>query len=149
MGPMRGGEHAWANSMPDGHCRTGHSARTGWVHPGANTADERYSGADQINTANVHEPEVVCTVRTGDLHESDGVGAEDQNTPQQIGDSLYVCTAYSQILALDPDTGEEKWRYDPGATSPSPVYRPSGVITSSHSPFRIRPTKELLRFERG
>jgi quinate dehydrogenase (quinone) len=47
------------------------------------------------------------------------LGAEDQNTPLQIGDTLYVCTPYSKVLALDVDSGKEKWRYDSKATAPN------------------------------
>src|SRR3546814_17624297 len=38
-------------------------------------------------------------------------GAE--NTPLKIGDSLYVCTPKNIILALDPVTGRQRWRFDP------------------------------------
>src|SRR3546814_17431763 len=38
-------------------------------------------------------------------------GAE--NTPPKIGDSLYVCTPKNIILALDPVTGRQRWRFDP------------------------------------
>ncbi len=37
----------------------------------------------------------------------------------QIGDTLYVCTPYSKVLALDVDSGKEKWRYDSKATAPN------------------------------
>src|SRR3546814_4988728 len=38
-------------------------------------------------------------------------GAE--NTPLKIGDSLYVCTPKNIVLALDPATGRQRWRFDP------------------------------------
>ena len=44
---------------------------------------------------------------TGDIPQSNGSGAEDQNTPLQIGDTLYVCTPYSKVLALDVDSGKK------------------------------------------
>jgi quinate dehydrogenase (quinone) len=58
-------------------------------------------------------------LHTGDIPQSNGSGAEDQNTPLQIGDTLYVCTPYSKVLALDVDSGKEKWRYDSKATAPN------------------------------
>ena len=39
---------------------------------------------------------------------------EFKGTPIQIDDGLYLCTGRNVILALDPDSGEERWRYDPG-----------------------------------
>ena len=42
----------------------------------------------------------------------------DQNTPLQIGDTIYSCTTQNVVIALDPDTGTEKWRYDPQAKGP-------------------------------
>lgn len=92
---------------------------TDWAHGGGNIGGERFSAAAQINTDNVHDLEVAWIAHTGHIPESTGAGAEDQNTPQQIGDSLYVCTAYGKVLALDVDTGEEKWSFDPHASSPA------------------------------
>ncbi|MBL8771151.1 MAG: PQQ-binding-like beta-propeller repeat protein, partial [Phenylobacterium sp.] len=38
---------------------------------------------------------------------------QDQNTPLQVGDMLYACTPTNVVIALDADTGREKWRHDP------------------------------------
>src|SRR4051795_8173712 len=35
-------------------------------------------------------------------------------TPVLSGGLLYVITPFDQVLALDPGTGEERWRFDPG-----------------------------------
>src|SRR5436190_19232654 len=34
-------------------------------------------------------------------------------TPVLAGDLLIVITPFNQVLALQPDTGAERWRYDP------------------------------------
>ena len=34
-------------------------------------------------------------------------------TPVLAGGSVYVITPYDQVIALDPGTGTEKWRFDP------------------------------------
>nr|WP_243466015.1 hypothetical protein [Sodalis glossinidius] len=44
---------------------------------------------------------------------------EDQNTPLQVGDTLYVCTAYGKVLALSADSGKTRWRFDPLASAPN------------------------------
>jgi len=90
-----------------------------WAHWGNTPAGTRFAALDQINKSNVRQLEVAWMARTGDVAQSTGAGAEDQNTPLQIGDTLYVCTPYSKVIALDADTGAERWRYDPKATAPN------------------------------
>lgn len=90
-----------------------------WTDWGQGPAGQRFAAVEQISRNNVDKLAVVWTARTGDVPQSTGSGAEDQNTPQQIGDRLYVCTAYGKVLALDVDTGEEKWKFDPEAKSPN------------------------------
>ena len=79
----------------------------------------RFAALDQITRDNVNELEVAWTAHTGDIPVSKGAGAEDQNTPLQIDDTLYVCTPYSKVIALDVDSGQERWRFDSKATAPS------------------------------
>ncbi|MBX4389620.1 hypothetical protein K4H03_26450, partial [Mycobacterium tuberculosis] len=78
-----------------------------------------FAALDQINKQNVNQLQVAWVAHTGDIPQSNGSGAEDQNTPLQIGDTLYVCTPYSKVLALDVDSGKEKWRYDSKSSSPN------------------------------
>jgi hypothetical protein len=89
-----------------------------WEHWGNTTHGDRFAALDQINKQNINELKVAWVAHTGDIPQSNGSGAEDQNTPLQIGDTLYVCTPYSKVLALDVDSGKEKWRYDSKATAP-------------------------------
>ncbi|MCD7100339.1 membrane-bound PQQ-dependent dehydrogenase, glucose/quinate/shikimate family [Stenotrophomonas sp. MMGLT7] len=79
----------------------------------------RFAALDQINRDNIKDLQVAWTAHTGDVPQSTGSGAEDQNTPLQIGDTLYVCTAYSKVLAFDVDSGEQRWKYDAHAKAPS------------------------------
>lgn len=90
-----------------------------WTDWGQGPAGQRFAALEQISRSNIDKLAVAWTARTGDVPQSTGSGAEDQNTPQQIGDRLYVCTAYGKVLALDVDTGEEKWKFDPEAKSPN------------------------------
>jgi membrane-bound PQQ-dependent dehydrogenase (glucose/quinate/shikimate family) len=34
-------------------------------------------------------------------------------TPINVGQTLYLCTPYSKVIALDADTGKPRWRFDP------------------------------------
>lgn len=90
-----------------------------WAHWGNTTAGNRFAALDQINKGNIDQLQVAWTFRTGDLPESNGAGAEDQNTPLQIGNTVYTCTAYGKVFALDADTGAERWRFDPKGSAPN------------------------------
>ena len=90
-----------------------------WKHWGNTTHGDRFAALDQINKDNIDTLQVAWTFRSGDLPQSTGSGAEDQNTPLQIGDTLYHCTAYGKVFALDADSGKERWHFDPQGSAPN------------------------------
>jgi len=92
--------------------------QTDWMHWGNTTHGDRFAALDQITPENVTQLEVAWTFRTGELPESTGSGAEDQNTPLQVGDTLYYCNAYGKVFALDVDAGEQRWMFDPEGHAP-------------------------------
>jgi quinoprotein glucose dehydrogenase len=57
----------------------------------------------------------VWTYRTGDY--SDGKKTRGpstwQHTPLLVDGTLYLATPFNRVIALDPETGTEKWSYDP------------------------------------
>lgn len=81
-----------------------------WRYYGRDPGGARYAPIDQVNRENVDDLKVAWTFRTG---ETPNRGSQDQNTPLQVGDMLYVCTPTNVVIALDADTGAEKWRHDP------------------------------------
>lgn len=93
--------------------------QTEWAHWGNTPRGDRFAALDQINKNTIHDLKLAWTAHTGDIPLSNGAGAEDQNTPLQIGDSLFVCTAYGNVLALDVDNGHQKWRFDSHSASPN------------------------------
>ncbi|WP_313424360.1 membrane-bound PQQ-dependent dehydrogenase, glucose/quinate/shikimate family [Stenotrophomonas rhizophila] len=95
------------------------SEQRDWQHWGNTTAGTRFAALDQITPANITQLQVAWTAHTGDVPQSDGFGAEDQNTPLQIGDTLYLCTPHNQVVALDVDSGKQRWAFDPKATAPN------------------------------
>lgn len=90
----------------------GDNTPSDWTSYGRSTAGDRYSAFDQINRGNVSRLNLAWTYRTG---KSEGA---DQNTPLQIGDTVYTCTPTDVIAALDADTGKPRWTFDPKATAP-------------------------------
>lgn len=77
---------------------------------------QRFSKLNQITPENVNKLDVAWQIRTGDMKGPGDVGETTyQATPIKVGDSLYLCTPHSLAIALDADTGAEKWRFDPQA----------------------------------
>ncbi|WP_437615662.1 membrane-bound PQQ-dependent dehydrogenase, glucose/quinate/shikimate family [Erwinia sp. V71] len=81
-----------------------------WTAWGRNTLGQRFAQFSQVNTGNVKDLKVAWTYRTGDLAID---GAEYQTTPLKVGDTMYMCTPLNKVIALDPISGKEKWRFDP------------------------------------
>lgn len=85
-----------------------------WKAWAGDTHGSRFSRVGDITPANVKDLKVAWTAHTGEAVVP-GVGdAEDQNTPLQVGDSLYVCTTYSTVISYDIDSGKENWRFAAG-----------------------------------
>ncbi|HEY4664315.1 MAG TPA: membrane-bound PQQ-dependent dehydrogenase, glucose/quinate/shikimate family [Comamonas sp.] len=96
--------------------KTGDSAQADgdWEAYAGSHHGQRFSKLDQITPANVNQLEVAWQIQTGDKKGPGDVGeTTSQATPIKIGDSLYLCTPHSMAIALDADTGAEKWRFDP------------------------------------
>src|SRR5262245_19726967 len=89
----------------------------GWPVYAADLAGTRHSPLTQITPANVSRLEVAWTHRNGDILDGKSTLAPSafQNTPILFGDSLYLCTPRNRVIALDPETGAERWSYDPHA----------------------------------
>ncbi|PNU06772.1 glucose/quinate/shikimate family membrane-bound PQQ-dependent dehydrogenase [Novosphingobium guangzhouense] len=86
-----------------------------WEAYGNTGGGDRFVALDQITRDNVKNLQVAWTYRTGDVAVSDGNGAEDQDTPLQVGDTVYICTPHNNVIALDADTGREKWKAEVNA----------------------------------
>lgn len=75
----------------------------------------------QITPENAHKLVPAWTYRTGDIPGPNDPGETTaENTPLKVNGMLYVCTLHSQVIALDPDTGKEIWRFDPKITPKVP-----------------------------
>jgi quinate dehydrogenase (quinone) len=84
-------------------------AQKDWAHYGNTEGGSRFAALDQINRTNVDKLKVAWTYHTGDIAESDGNGAEDQLTPLQIGNRVYLCTPHNNLIAVDADSGKKIW----------------------------------------
>lgn len=99
-----------APAMPDGE----------WQAYGRTEFGDRYSPLKQITPGNIGKLQEAWRIRTGDMPTAkDPVEITNQNTPLKVNGMLYACTAHSKVLALDPDTGKEIWRFDPQIQGPN------------------------------
>ncbi|HEY9555074.1 membrane-bound PQQ-dependent dehydrogenase, glucose/quinate/shikimate family, partial [Allosphingosinicella sp.] len=127
-----------------------------WPAYGGTDGAQRYSPLNQINRSNAARLERAWVYRTGDIPEEDW-GAE--TTPLKVGDTLYLCSARNILIALDPATGRERWRFDPqvsddwipytaacrgvayyesrAADEPQPASAPEGTATGALCAARI------------
>ena len=89
--------------------------RDDWPFYGHDTGGMRYSSLTQITRANVERLAVAWTYHTGDI--SDGSRGMQrggfETTPLVVDGTLYLTTGFNRVIALDPETGRERWTYDP------------------------------------
>ncbi|MEO1014359.1 MAG: pyrroloquinoline quinone-dependent dehydrogenase [Pseudomonadota bacterium] len=91
-------------------------AQEGWSDYGATPGGSRYSSHAQITRENVTDLQVAWSFSTGDMEkrpESVINRMAAEGTPLLVGGALIFCTPFNEVIALDPGTGEAKWRYDP------------------------------------
>ncbi len=77
-----------------------------WLTYGGNYDEHRHSRLTKIDTANVSQLGVAWTY---DLRTNRGV----ESTPIVVDGVMYVTSAWSVVHALDAETGEELWVYEP------------------------------------
>jgi quinoprotein glucose dehydrogenase len=90
-------------------------AAAGWPVYASDPAGRRWSPLDEITPANVARLELAWEYHTGDRYTPD-LGRRNhafQATPILLGDALYFCTPRSRVVALDAETGAERWVFDP------------------------------------
>jgi quinoprotein glucose dehydrogenase len=94
----------------------GASADAGWGYYGGDQGGMRFSPAQQITTANVDDLEPLWTYSTGDIAKRDAKTmrrTKFEATPILVGGKLLLCSSFNEVIALDPGSGEELWRFDP------------------------------------
>lgn len=100
------------------------NASGSWPMVNLDSGAMRYSPLTQITPANVHRLKVAWIYHMeparadGSLPGNTWRMSEDQ--PLVVGNTMYVVTPYSRVVALDPATGREKWVYGiPGSDQAS------------------------------
>jgi quinoprotein glucose dehydrogenase len=86
-----------------------------WASYGNDPGGMRYSPLRQINRENVSTLKVAWIFHTGDVSD----GSHDRRrsgfeaTPILVDGTLYFTTPFNRVIALDPETGRQRWAYDP------------------------------------
>lgn len=94
------------------------SQTTGWRYYGGDEGGQRFADLDQITPGNVGDLKPVWTFRTGELERYEGEEyllekAAFEATPIVIDGTMYFPTPGNQLFALNAETGEKQWQFDP------------------------------------
>ena len=86
-----------------------------WPVYGRDYYGSRYLPVSDINRQNVDSLKIAWTYRTGELdpqYETDKP-TSFQATPIVVDGVMYISTPLGRVVAVNPETGEEFWEYDP------------------------------------
>ncbi len=84
-----------------------------WPHYAGDKGSTKYAPLNQINRSNVNDLEEAWRWASVDaLLERPGARSF-KTTPIVVDGVMYTSTAFSQVAAIDPGTGETLWVYDP------------------------------------
>jgi len=84
-----------------------------WPAYGNDPGGTRYSPLAQIDRANVAGLRVAWTYRTGEQRGAQPYGhVAFEATPLMIEGTLYLSTPYNRVIALDAETGVQRWMFD-------------------------------------
>ena len=86
-----------------------------WPYVGSEQSQTKYSKADEITQANVNELEILWEWKPNEfpLEEFGTKPGPFQATPIMVDNILYLSTMYMRVVALNAETGEELWSFDP------------------------------------
>jgi quinoprotein glucose dehydrogenase len=95
---------------------------------GYDQGGSHFAPLGQITPGNVDQLVPAWTYHTGDLKSRAPdvlKGSKFEVTPILVGNTLVACTPFNAVVALDPGTGQELWRYDPEIKTD---YRPANMF---------------------
>lgn len=87
-----------------------------WESWGGDPGGLRFSPLHEITSDNVGQLIRAFEFRTGDVTARPPEvmrRTKFEATPLFVEDSLIFCSPFNEVIALDPGTGAQKWRYDP------------------------------------
>ncbi len=85
-------------------------SKSEWSAYGGDGNGRRFSPLNQIDRTNVRRLKTAWTFNTG---ETPSKKSAFEATPLFVDGVLYLSTPFNQVIALNPETGGEVWRFDP------------------------------------
>ncbi len=87
---------------------------SGWTSYGNDAGGHRFSSAVQITEDNVADLDLAWQFSTGDLQTKQSAIGQSiaEATPILADDVLVFCTPFNDVIALDPATGNQRWRFN-------------------------------------
>jgi quinoprotein glucose dehydrogenase len=91
-----------------------------WRAYGRDPGGTRFSPLTQLTPANVGQLQLAWTYHIGEKERLPNISPDREPpafeaTPLIVGNTLYVVTPSSRMIALDAESGRERWRFDPQA----------------------------------
>ena len=94
---------------------TGEPQSSAWEDWGGSRGGSRYAPIGQIRPNNVMHLQVAWTYSSGEMKRRSAAmlgNSTVETTPILAAGSLVTCTPFGRIIALDPQTGREKWAHE-------------------------------------
>jgi quinoprotein glucose dehydrogenase len=95
--------------------RTARPDQDDWPSYGHDAGGMRHSPLTQVNRDNVGRLRVAWTYHTHDVSDGrNGISRSGfETTPLVVDGTLFLTTPFNRVIALDPESGRERWAYDP------------------------------------
>src|SRR5262245_27286977 len=85
-----------------------------WPTYGNDPGGTRYSPLNAISRESIANLRVAWIYRTGEAYNARPPGhLAFEATPLMVDGTLFLSTPYDRVVALDPETGRERWIFDP------------------------------------
>lgn len=84
-----------------------------WPIWGRDNAGTRFAPLTQITPANVSRLKLAWQFDTGVDATAQPTPSAMEPTPLMVDGRMYFCTQTNVVIALDPETGRQAWRFDP------------------------------------
>ncbi len=101
--------------LPPALAQTAALPAADWPFVGGDIGGQRFSPLADIDKTNVGRLKPAWTYHTGDSAPGDATHSTTafEAAPIEFDGTLYVCSPNDRVIALDPETGAEKWKFVP------------------------------------
>ncbi len=82
-----------------------------WPAYGHDSANQKYTSLNQINTGNVSQLVQAWVYNTRPDPTARAARSPSQATPLVVNGVMYIVTAYQSLAAIDPETGKKLWEF--------------------------------------